>query len=586
MKLKSFLLVLCLAVLTCACSDDDDTFKIDGVNIVGIWAVFSSDHSYIDCNSSEDNIDCLYEFKSGGTYTYLGINYDDDTCPRNFTDGYIDCEKSHFDDTEDYLWEYRDGTLFISGFATTVKKISNDELLITYSDCTYTLKRVKGFKAANPIDTNELIGKWAAYSIYNYPLYSNSSEEGIQHIYEFNSDGTYTHFSCSLNDICSGTLIDGYIDCEESHFKQNNSYSWNYTDRVLDLDGYKTRIIKNSDDEFTILYDWEIYKLKRVKGFKPTNPFHIEDIMGTWAAFYPETTYCPVNYSENNVELLYEFNSDGTFMLQRIKDNDICSRTFKDGYIDCESSHFDNTEVYTWEYDNYWGFVLYSTRLGIKELSDDEIIIGDITFKRVKAFKSYSYDGAFNFNNVTAGENYSFDAIITGVCGRGIVVSNNFGSAVIYDASIDWPDKYNIGTLIRVNATATNYYGSLEFHNPVITVTDSSVRFNCNWNSWNYDSFAQWAASARAVGSSATSGMIITQPIDFKATLKIKDGTYYYYILGSGDSDTPITMFFPSFGNAASDDGHTYHFKGYPCYYNASKNYISVVVVEVAGIGY
>jgi hypothetical protein len=591
MKLKSILLAVCLAVLTCACSDDE--VKIDGVNIIGTWAVFSpydNMYGYVDCSLTENNIECLYEFKPGGTYTYLGINYDDD-CPRTFVDGYIDCERSHYDDTEDYLWDYRDGKLFISGFDTTVKKISNDEFTITYEDFTYTLKRVKGFKT-NSINIGDLIGKWAIMGTNNYDLTCNSSEDEIHSIYEFKADGTYTNIISSSYDNCSRNLSNGYIDCEETHYDKRGSYSWNYTNRFLNLDGYSTRIKKISDDEFFMTHNREIYKLEKIKGFKPTNPDNVNDIKnltGTWAMFSPYNNvygYIVCNLSADDIQCLYEFKADGTYTYLGINSYDSCPRNYVDGYIDCERSHYDNTEDYSWKY-MYGKLFISDIAATIKVISGDEFTItydGWVhTLKRVKGFNP-TYDGSFNFKNVKSGVNYSFDAIVAGVCSRGIVVSNNVGSAIIYDASIDWFNEYQVGTMIHVSATATNYYGSLEFHNPSITVKNSAVRLKNEWEWWHYDSFARWAASAKAVGSSATSGMVTTQPIEFSATLRIKDGSNYYYAYGASDNDTPITMFFPSTAirKAASTDGREYYFKGYPCYYNASKNYIGVVVIEVS----
>jgi hypothetical protein len=590
MKLKSILLSVCLAVLTCACSNDD--FEIDGVNIIGTWAVFSPYDNmvgYIDCSLTENDIQCLYEFKTGGTYTYYGINYDDN-CPRTFVDGYIDCERSHYDDTEDYLWDYRNGKLFISGFDTTVKKISDDEFTVTYEDFTYTLKRVKGFKT-NSIDISDLIGRWAIIGTNNYTFTCNSSVDEIHSIYEFKSDGTFTNFKSSSYDDCSRKLSNGYIDCEESHYDKQGSYSWNYTNRFLNLDGRSTRIRKISDDEFFLTDNREVYKLERIRGFNPTNPDNIDDIknlMGTWAIFSPYNSvyglygYIYCNLSADDIQSLYEFKTDGTYTYFGVNYDDNCPRTFADGYIDCEKSHYDNTENHLWKY-MYGKLFISGLGTTIKEISDDEFAITydgrTYSLKRVKGFKP-TYDGSFNFKNVTAGVNYSFDAIVAGVCSRGIVVSNNVGNALIYDASTAWFNNYNVGTLIHVNATAKNYYGSLEFNNPSITVKNSSARLKCDWNWWKSESFNRWIASVKAVGSSATSGMVITQPIEFDATLRIKEDTYYYYVDGC---DTPITMFFPSTStrNAASTNGCVYHFKGYPSYYNASRNYLSIVVVDV-----
>ena len=163
MKKYLYILLTICAVVFCGCSKDDDekggSLVIDGVNLVGTWAVEDPDEyikpGYVDelVVFTEKDVkgyyisdDALDRFRDEGKpWNEWGFTY---------SNGYLyGCTMRDFDPEGPAMEIHVDGgKLYAAGFDLRVKVINEDKLTYHYvfsdreDDNPVTLLRVKGFK--------------------------------------------------------------------------------------------------------------------------------------------------------------------------------------------------------------------------------------------------------------------------------------------------------------------------------------------------------------------------------------------------------------------------------------------------------
>jgi hypothetical protein len=138
---KLFATLLMLVGLTSIVSAEEN--MIDGVNIVGTWAVFN-EGGVLPCNRSADVINYLYEVKPNGT---LVVKYNTRSCDcsRRLTNGVVDCQPAHYASGDTFTWYCFDGKLYVMDVPVAIEKVSDNELKATEGDDTYLLTRVTSF---------------------------------------------------------------------------------------------------------------------------------------------------------------------------------------------------------------------------------------------------------------------------------------------------------------------------------------------------------------------------------------------------------------------------------------------------------
>lgn len=479
------LFFICLILLTTTSCSKEESVKVDGVNIVGLWAIFCNDeyNAAIECNISEDKINYLYGFNSDGTYDFYEHEWNNG-CPQVYENGYINCDINHFEkSSQTYSWEYKNDYLYIMSFPTKVKKVNDDVLKVYYDGMTYTLMRVKGFRQTEQAP--------------------DASTKPLTSILKWNGN------TCDI--------VGNWVDC---NFK--------------------------SDGTVQHVYAFE-------------NTPQAENYEGYWAY---------VN--------IYDVDAE-----------DKCSRIYKDGTLNCSLSHMDvSTVVWRINYfdDETTLCVGHSKYTVTSILSNDEIFLKDkkgneLHLMRIKNFAPLEFDGRFKFNDLTLGLKYTFDAWVTAVCSVGIIVSNYNGNVLIYDKDKDW-SIYKKYMLLNISGTATNYYGSLEFTDPYIEVINDRID-NVSWYDYSDDYLNEYRSWYQNVRNGNESCGYTHSYVSLPVTLYNEDGSYRYYC--SDESLPPLTLYFPS--DAAKQtqpiDGGSYTLSGFLIYYNKSKNYVSILVTKI-----
>lgn len=71
-------------------------------------------------------------------------------------------------------------------------------------------------------------------------------------------------------------------------------------------------------------------------------------------------------------------------------------------------------------------------------------------------------EGATPINKVAIGSTVTIEGYVTGITTRGVIVTDDTGSLLVYVASGFTPDNYKIGTQVTVTGTASQYNGGLQ----------------------------------------------------------------------------------------------------------------------------
>ena len=192
------------------------------------------------------------------------------------------------------------------------------------------------------------------------------------------------------------------------------------------------------------------------------------------------------------------------------------------------------------------------------------------------AEKTYTYrSGSFQMTSVLGsavlGETYNVGGVVTAICTRGIVVTDNSGSLFVYSSSFPYTD-YAIGDQVSFTGTVGEYGTGLQFDGAAVTIE--------KWGNQAYTYPApttiDWAS---AVARSASERAYYTT---MEGTLAIS-GNYYNVDLGLDNVQGSI-YYATDEVKAQMANGQDVKLKGYFISVSSGK-YANLIVTEVVAEG-
>ena len=225
----------------------------------------------------------------------------------------------------------------------------------------------------------------------------------------------------------------------------------------------------------------------------------------------------------------------------------------------------------TEESDLYVAPIALTETTTVKAIAIEEGKSASAVAEKKYTYRSSSFQMTSVLGSAALGETYNVGGIVTAICARGIVVTDNSGSLFVYSASFPYTD-YAIGDQVSFTGTVGEYGTGLQFDGAAVEIE--------KWDNVAYTYPApttiDWAS---AVARSASERAYYTT---MEGTLSIS-GNYYNVELGIENVQGSI-YYATDEVKAKMANGQNVKLKGYFISVSSGK-YANLIVTEVVAEG-
>lgn len=164
-----------------------------------------------------------------------------------------------------------------------------------------------------------------------------------------------------------------------------------------------------------------------------------------------------------------------------------------------------------------------------------------------------SDDITSNIQNLSVGDNLTATAVVTGICSRGMILTDNAGSILYYQASNFNQTAYPIGTIVNVS-------GEVSAYNKGLQLTDKATIEAVGVENYVYPVAKVYTATMVDEAITETNNMLASY-VSIEGTLNIS-GTYYNIILEGASAQGSI-YYVSDDVKSKLENGKSYKFYGY-----------------------
>lgn len=225
----------------------------------------------------------------------------------------------------------------------------------------------------------------------------------------------------------------------------------------------------------------------------------------------------------------------------------------------------------TEESDLYVAPIALTETTTVKAIAIEEGKSASAVAEKKYTYRSSSFQMTSVLGSAALGETYNVGGVVTAICARGIVVTDNSGSLFVYSASFPYTD-YAIGDQVSFTGTVGEYGTGLQFDGNAVEI----VKWDNVAYTYPAPTTIDWAS---AVARSASERAYYTT---MEGTLSIS-GDYYNVELGIENVQGSI-YFATDEVKAKMANGQDVKLKGYFISVSSGK-YANLIVTEVVAEG-